>query len=421
MPRALPSRRRSPVVLALAPALALLTVLAACTPEAAPAPTPTPTRTVAPSGDGVLRVGTLLPTTGGSLVGAAQLAGVHAAVREINAAGGVGGTPVEVISRDSGDVGAETAEASFAALVERGVDVVIGPSSSELVERVLPLAIEAGIPLISPAASAPGLGADADGFFARTVADPSLQGAVLARLIDERRAREVALIVGADELSASIATPLEEALADAGIELVVTATVTSTADTASAVDEVVAAAPNAVVLATPDSGETTVAILAGLAEAGYAGSRLWLTSRNLGDYSQALPPAALQGVSGILDGVRPDAALLAKLRVEDPGLGTVRHAAEAYDATVIAALAAMLARDDGGPSIAWRLGEVTRDGIRCTSFGECAEVLRTEPAIAYDGVAGALRLDAAGTPTRAAYEVFRYDAENRPQHTGTAG
>lgn len=421
MPRALQPRPRRRSALVLGATAAFAMVLIGCTPQPMPTPTPTPTQTVAPSGDGVLRIGTLLPTTGGALAGAAQLAGVHAAVREINAAGGVGGVPVEVVSRDSGDASTETAETSFAALLERGVDVIVGPSSAALVERILPLAIEAGIPLISPAVTATGLGADADGFFARTIPAAELQGATLARLVDERRARTVALIAGADEVSTSIAASFEDALADAGVELVATATVAEASGAASAVATVAAEKPSAVVLATPDGGEVTVAVLAELVEEGLSGSRLWLTSRNLGDYSAALPAGALQGVSGVLEGVRPDAAFLAKLRIEDPGLGSARFAAESYDATVLAALAAVLAGDDGGPSIAWRLGDVTRDGIRCTSFGECIDVLNSQPDIAYAGLTGELALDATGTPTRAQYGVFRYDADNRPQFDRPAG
>lgn len=414
MPRELHTRRR-PALLGLGSALALAALLAGCTPEPMPTPTPTPTRTVAPSGDGVLRIGTLLPTTGGSLPGAAQLAGVRAAVREINAAGGVDGTPVELVSRDSGDESTQ-AEAAFSALVERGVDVVIGPSSSTLVERLLPLARGAGVPLISPAASAPGLGADADGFFARTIPAVSLQGAVLGGLLTAARASEVALIVGSDPVAGSLAAPLEAALAEVEGELTTT-TITSAASVASEVRTVVRARPDAVVLATSDP-EVTVAVLSALVDGRFAASKLWLTSLSLGDHAQTLPAGALEGARGIRDGVIADDAFLARLRIEEPALGAAPFAAEAYDATVIAALAAVLAGDDGGPSIAWRLGEVTRDGIPCTSFGACLDVLSTEPAIAYAGLTGALALDAFGSPTRAPYSLFRYDGENRPQYEG---
>ena len=115
----------------------LVLLLAACT-VSTPVSTPTPTAS-APVGDGVLRVGTLFPSTGSaSYLGPAQADGVKAAVAAINAAGGVLGTPVELSEADSGDVSTTTAESSFAALQAKAVDVIIGPSSSVLAERLYP-------------------------------------------------------------------------------------------------------------------------------------------------------------------------------------------------------------------------------------------------------------------------------------------
>ncbi len=418
MPRALPPRSRA---IGLVAAAGLAALLAACTAAPMPTPTPTPTETIAPTGDGVLRIGTLFPTTGATaFLGAAQVAGVNAAIREINSAGGVLGAPVEVVNRDSGDATTETAEASFAALVEEGVDVIIGPSSSVLAERLLPKAVEAGIPFISPAATYPQLSSlDTDGLFFRTIPSYPHQGTLLGSLLPEKDVVSVGLVTTGDELTATIVSPLEASLADHDGELVATAEATAAASVASAVSAITKAKPDAVVLATPDNGELTRSLIVALTGAGYGGAKLWLTSQNLADYSQALPAGTLNAANGILEGVQPDDAFIAKLKVEDPGLGDVRYAAEAYDATVIAALAAILAGDDGSASIASRVVASTRDGIRCSSFGECLDVLSTEPDIAYEGIAGPLRLDDAGDPTTAAYGVFAYNAENKLARTTT--
>ena len=92
-------------------AATIAVVLAACStpvpnaaPTRVPSSTPTPTPIITPSGDGVLKVGTLLPTSGTfSFLAAAQAAGVAAAVTEINAAGGVNGEDVVVVGADSGE------------------------------------------------------------------------------------------------------------------------------------------------------------------------------------------------------------------------------------------------------------------------------------------------------------------------------
>src|SRR3954471_23361394 len=100
MPRPVPAAAVAAAVVALAAALAL----AGCT-DAGPMPTPTPTMPT-PSGDGVLRIGTLFSSTGPDAAEAAsQTAAVYAAVRELNAAGGVGGTPVELVVRNGGSAG----------------------------------------------------------------------------------------------------------------------------------------------------------------------------------------------------------------------------------------------------------------------------------------------------------------------------
>ena len=64
---------------------------------------------------------------------------------------------VEVVHRDSSDAGEKKLEKSFAELVDKGVDVIIGPSTSVLTLRILELAEEAGIPIIPPAATSPQL------------------------------------------------------------------------------------------------------------------------------------------------------------------------------------------------------------------------------------------------------------------------
>ena len=116
-------------------------LLSACAEEPVAMPTPTPTPSATAAGDGVLRIGTLFPTSGDlEYLGDGQVAGVNAAVRQINDEGGVLGAKVEVVHRDSSDAGEKKLEKSFAELVDKGVDVIIGPSTSVLTLRILELA-----------------------------------------------------------------------------------------------------------------------------------------------------------------------------------------------------------------------------------------------------------------------------------------
>ena len=57
-------------------------------------------------------------------------------------------------------------------------------------------------------------------------------------------------------------------------------------------------------------------------------------------------------------------------------------------------------------------------GLGCTSFGECADVLRTQPDIDYDGISGSVNLDADGDPQRGGYVVVAYNGENKYARQG---
>ncbi|TQL48887.1 amino acid/amide ABC transporter substrate-binding protein (HAAT family) [Homoserinimonas aerilata] len=406
-------------VVACAAAVVIALGLSSCTSEEMVLPTSSPLPSPPPaSGDGVLRIGTLFATSGdAAYLSPAQVAGVELAVREVNEAGGVLGKPVEVFHRNSGEAATQQAEESFAQLVEKGVDVVIGPSSSVLAERILPLAIEAQVLLVSPAASAPVLTGLADeGLLARTAPSAALMGGVLADAIVADGATDVAVIVGADDSSSAVAETFTAALAAAEGSVVAQEQL---GDAAAVVDAVAAAKPDAVLLASGfEAMEQNVAIITALTDAGLGGSKVWLAGGALADYSQALPGGVLEGARGVLEGAEANEAFAARLAAMDPAPNDTRYAAEAYDATILAALAATVAGDDGGPLLAYMLPGVSGDGIKCMSFGECLDVLKTQDDIDYDGVSGPIALDRAGDPTSAHYGVYAYDAANRFAWTG---
>ena len=398
-------------------------MLAGCAvPRPFPAPTPRATETLRPSGDGVLRIGTLFPMSGDvSFIGPAMVAAVEVAVRDINAAGGVLNQPVEVLYRDSGDASQQRLETAFADLVERGVDVVIGPATSALAERLLPLAAEAGVTVISPAATYPTVPpAAAPGVFFRTIVGYDQQAAAIVRELAARGDESVALVTTGDALGfafeLAVRAELErQSMRLQGIEQL---------DAATNVDRVafsiVGGEPDAVILATGAPLATqNQAVIAALAERGVGGEQLWLTAQNLADYSATIAAGVLEGANGVLEGSTVSDELVARLRQSDPALLSFRYAPETYDAVVLAALAAVLAADDGGPSIAAFLPMAATDGARCLSFGECIEALETVPSIDYDGISGALTLGDAGGVVAGQLGLYRYTAENRPERVGS--
>jgi branched-chain amino acid transport system substrate-binding protein len=432
MPRAVTllgtASRGGRVAALLATAAVLGSLLASCTspPAAAPSGTGTGSRSASasskPLGDGVLRIGTLFPSTGATaFLGPPELAGVRTAVAEINAAGGVNGKPVELFSDDSGDATTQTAEASLADLAKKGVDVIIGPSSSVLAQRLLTAAAAAHIPMVSPSATYPQLAApDAKGVFFRTIPSTAQQGVALGTLLPSRKQLNVALIASSDPVGQSIVTTLGDTLTANGGRLAATISLTASSDAAAIAAQLKTAAPDAVVLDTPDNGAQTKALITQLVAAGLGGAKLWLTSQNLADYSQALPANTLTGVSGLLEGADSSAAFQAQVKAADPTVPGFQYTPEAYDATILVALAATLARDDAGMRVAAQLRAASVGGIKCTSYVECLDVLKSEPAIDYDGLSGPLNLNADGDPSPGVYGIYTYAASGKYARSGNA-
>ncbi|HUG51382.1 MAG TPA: ABC transporter substrate-binding protein, partial [Terrimesophilobacter sp.] len=306
-------------------------------PSRSPAASPSPSATSATAsplapGDGVLRIGTLLPTTGASaFIAPAQAAGVELAVREINEAGGVLGVPVEVFHRDSGDSSGTMLETSFADLLAKKTDVLIGPSSSVLVARLLPKTIEAKIPVISPAAAGIALSASANaGWFFRTIPSAALQSAALADAVAKAGAKKLAIIAFDDATGGAVTQKLASAMEEAGGTLVAQQSFgADTKDLAPIVAAIAKAAPQAVALVSPFSATAqNQALISALSAAGLGGAKLWLTSGNLADYSQALPAGLLKDVNGILEGAAPDAAFTKRVLSAGPAVTDYQYAAE---------------------------------------------------------------------------------------------
>lgn len=86
---------------------------------------------------------------------------------------------------------------------------------------------------------------------------------------------------------------------------------------------------------------------------------------------------------------KPDDAFIKRIKATDPSVGDATYALEAYDATIATILAATFAKSDNGTAISQGLVAVSyKNGIKCTSFGACVDVLKTQPFINYVGAAG---------------------------------
>lgn len=368
----------------------------------------------AASGDGVLKLGLLLESTGDQkFLNDSQRAAVSLAVKEINDAGGLKGRPVEVLPVQAGEATAVAAQD----FIDGGADVVIGPTDSSHAPAAIDLLSEAGAVVISPANGAAALSDySSGGFYFRTYPSDVLEAQALARQLRTQEKQQVAIIHEDSSYGDTVSTALAEALAADGASPV---TVSTAAGIPEAVAEAASASPDAVVVVARKMAQ---AVLEGLADSDIEPANLFLSSGATGDYSGALAAGALEGAQGLHAGSFPTAQFQNRVVAMDPGLSHLTFAAEAYDAVILAALAAADAEDDAGASIAGHLlavsGNVEQNAsgakaIECAAFEECVPMLRDGKAIDYEGQSGPITFDSDGDVSEANFGLYGYGADNR--------
>lgn len=376
------------------------------------------------SGDGTLRIGLILDNTGPqNFLNAPQLAAAKLAVKEINAAGGHKGKPVELLPTTiSGDTAAQAKE-----LAAAKADVVIGPTDSSRAPAAIDVLANARIAMISPANSASGLsGYESKGYYFRTSAADIAQAPVLVKLAKDSGAATIAVVYEEGSYGKDVSNAVAAAAKQSGLGTVaVTAFAPGHAQQAAAAAK--AAAPDAVVLVARAGAQGAIAELN---NAGVAGKKLILSDGAVNQYGSGLGSSALDGTRGILPGTFASAHFQGELVSVDPQLQDMTFAAETYDAVNLAAVAAAAAQDDAGTSIAAGLiavsgGKVqtsgsgaSGDAAVCKNYQECLDLLRAGKRPDYDGESGRIGFDAHGDVSSANYVVYTYGADNMSTMSG---
>lgn len=124
-------------------------------------------------------IGTISPNTGSlAAYGTGVTTGVELAAEEINAAGGILGRQVEIITTDDQGDPTECLNA-FNSLVSQGVSLIIGSATSGCTSAITEAANEEEVVLIAPTATADSVTTEDDYIFRVCYAD-SFQGAIAA-------------------------------------------------------------------------------------------------------------------------------------------------------------------------------------------------------------------------------------------------
>ncbi len=369
----------------------------------------------AAKGDGVLTVGTLLPSTGDlAFLGPPEFAGVDLAVKDINEAGGVLGKPVAQSKADSGDGTPKIAPGSVDKLLAAKADVVVGAASSSVSLSVIDKIIGAGVVMFSPANTSTAFDTyDDKNLYFRTAPSDVLQGNVLGNLVLKDGAKNVAIIARQEAYGEALADNTEKTIKDQGgtVAAKVLYSVDATSYT-SEIQKIKDSKPDAVVVI---SFNEATKIIPGLEAAGIGPKdvKTYFVDGNTADYSKDFPKGTLKGVKATYPGAQLKDDFKARLLETDPKLKDFTYGPESYDATILTALAAEAAESDNGVALAKKIQEVSEGGEKCTAYADCLALLKDGKDIDFDGVSGPVDMNETGSPSKATIGIFQYDDNNQ--------
>lgn len=368
--------------------------------------------------NGVLTIGTLLPQTGSlAFLGPPEFAGVDLAVKEINAAGGVLGKPITKIDSDSGDTSTNIASSSVDRLLSQKADVIIGAASSGVSKTVIDKIVGAGVVEFSPANTSPDFTNYPDkGLYFRTAPSDVLQGRVLGNLIVEDGNQTVGILALQDAYGTGLSKNISDAVKGSQGKVTPDPVIydPKAAEFSAEVSKIKAADPEAIVVVGFDESAKIIQELVKQGIGPQQGKKLYLVDGNIGNaLGEKLPPGTLTGVKGTQPGAEAPGDFRQKLLTVNPALKDFNYAGESYDAVILTALAAIEANSDAGVDIAKHLVDVSRQGIKCTTFKQCADLLKDKKDIDYDGISGPIEFSPKGDPLEATINISTYDAANK--------
>jgi branched-chain amino acid transport system substrate-binding protein len=164
-------------------------------------------------------------------------------------------------------------------------------------------------------------------------------------------------------------------------------------------------------------------ILSSLFEQGFTPDekQIYLVDGNIGnatgdDFEE---PGTLVGVRGTLPSAELTDEFRDRLLEVDADLTDFSYSAEAYDAVVITALAAIAAESDDPAAIATQINGVTRDGEACETFEDCLALLEDGEDIDYNGPSGPQEFSQPGEPTAASFAIMSYGDDNQIDEEAT--
>ena len=372
-------------------------------------------------------VGGILPLTGNlAYLGPPEISGVGLAVSDINAAGGVNGAKACHNIQDSGDsTDLSVSSASAQTLIADKPSVVIGAASSTVSLNVVDTFADNKILEVSPANTAVDLSGYSPYYF-RTAPPDTVQGNALGTLISSDGYQKIGFLVFSDVYGTGLRDVVQQTIEGAGGECVYGCKGDGNEFPAgqttfsTEVGAVMASNPDAIVILAFDE---TKAIVPELKAQGWDMAKTYYSDGNTADYSKDFPKGTLEGAQGTVPGA--DASQEFKDRfngwyesAEGTSLSDYLYAPESYDATILAALAAVKGGATDSTTIRDNYAAVSgaTDGEECTTYADCVTLLEGGSEIHYTGPSGIGPLNKQNDPSSAFVGIYQYDGTNKPIH-----
>jgi neutral amino acid transport system substrate-binding protein len=376
------------------------------------------------------KVAGILPLTGNlAFLGPPEVAGVGLAVSDINAAGGVNGAQACHDVQDSGDsTDLSISTASANNIVQGKPSVVVGAASSSVSLNVVDIFADNQITEVSPANTAVDLSGYSP-FYFRTAPPDGVQGSALGTLIAGDGYSKVGFLVFNDTYGTGLRNAVQATVEASGGSCVYgckgdgdefpAGQTTFSAE----VQAVQAAGPDAIVVLAFDE---TKSIVPELAASGFDMSKTYYSDGNTADYSKDFEPGTLEGAQGTIPGADASADFKALLNgwaesATGEALTDYAYAAESYDATILAALAAIKGGSNESTAVQENFAAVSgaTDGEECATFADCAALLEEGSEIRYTGPSGIGPIDDENDPSSAFVGVYQFNGENKNELTST--
>lgn len=364
-----------------------------------------------------LKIGTLLPITGSlAFLGPPEVAGVKLAFKDINAAGGVNGKPVQLSEGDSGDTTTNIASQTVTRQLNEGVSAIVGAASSGVSLKVIDKITGAGVVQISPANTSDALTSYADkGLYFRTAPPDLLQAQAVSELILSDGGQKLGILALDDPYGTGLANNTEKNFREGGGTVVKKIIYDPQATSfRTEVAQIKAAGADAVLVIGFDESKKIITTMNEQGIGPKTGMKVYGTDGNMGNaLGEGLAPGALTGMKGTTPLTKIGEDFKTRVKEIDPGLKDFNYAGESYDAVIIVALAAEKAKSNKGTAIAKEMNGITKGGKSCTSYKDCKAILDDGGDVDYDGQIGKIEFTDAGEPGEGSYGILVFDAANK--------